>query len=272
VPGSIHRCIVRCLGPYVAIEYKHRVLRLPKTVTNLLAEHWEVARARRTLGSRPRALVATVIPTFRRPELLARAVESALGQTIEDHVILVVDDGGSVPLPLPSDRRVHVVRLTKNRRTLGVVRNVGIRSSRSRYLAFLDDDNLWEQDHLALSLDAMSRGAGMTYTAVRRVDTRGRPVDILSKPFDRGALRSSNYVDANSIVVRRRRRSMWSRMPRYQGDVTQDDWEFVRRLSRRLPVTHVPVPTVRYLINPDSFFTRESQGRYRPDSSHSRVD
>ena len=37
-------------------------------------------------------LVTTVVPTYRRPESLARAVRSALDQTVSDHVVVVVDD------------------------------------------------------------------------------------------------------------------------------------------------------------------------------------
>jgi hypothetical protein len=35
----------------------------------------------------------------------------------------------------------------------------------------------------------------------------------------------------------------------------KEDWEFVYRLARRHRVEHVPVATVRYLVNPASYYS-----------------
>ncbi|WP_231591453.1 glycosyltransferase [Saccharothrix sp. ST-888] len=47
-----------------------------------------------------------------------------------------------------------------------MVRNVGIRLSSSRYVAFLDDDNEWEPDHLGPAVGAL-RAPGGPDAAVR---------------------------------------------------------------------------------------------------------
>jgi hypothetical protein len=63
----------------------------------------------------PTALIAVVIPTFRRPLGLQRAVASVLGQTISDLVAIVVDDGGGLP-PLFVGRRCRSLRFSRLRR------------------------------------------------------------------------------------------------------------------------------------------------------------
>lgn len=35
----------------------------------------------------------------------------------------------------------------------------------------------------------------------------------------------------------------------------REDWELIRRYARRHEVRHLPRATVRYLVNPDSFWT-----------------
>src|SRR5258708_1238448 len=77
------------------------------------------------LHTTPRADVVTVIATFRRPEGLVDAVRSALAQGVDDHLIVVVDDGGGLP-DLPVDPRVLALSLARNYGCLGMVRNVGI--------------------------------------------------------------------------------------------------------------------------------------------------
>src|SRR4051794_2243151 len=53
-----------------------------------------------------RPLFSVVIPTFDRADLLPRAVASVLAQTVRDLEVIVVDDGGTGSVPVPSDPRV----------------------------------------------------------------------------------------------------------------------------------------------------------------------
>ena len=71
-------------------------------------EDAEVARLTRQLGQLPQARVATVITTYRLRQIVQRAIQSALAQTVRDQVIMVVDDAGGLP-DLPADPRVSGV-------------------------------------------------------------------------------------------------------------------------------------------------------------------
>ena len=124
----------------VIAEARNKVILGPKAIMMWRFENAEVSRLATALRPRPESLVAIVIATYRRPELLLRAVQSALGQSVRDHVIIVVDDGGGLP-ELPDDPRIFAVSLRANTAIEGVVRNVGIRLSHSKYVAFLDDEN-----------------------------------------------------------------------------------------------------------------------------------
>jgi hypothetical protein len=221
-------------------------------------EDGEVARLCDQLES-PHARVAVVTATYRRPELLLSAVRSALAQTVQDIVVVVVDDGGGLP-ELPDDPRLRSCSLRVNTAVLGVVLNIGIRCSRSTYVAFLDDDNEWEPQHLEVALAALEPGSpdkrpGFVYTALRRSLPDGHVMDVLSTPFDRRRLAREAFVDTNSLVIRRFPGLHFSRIRRPVGVRPREDWELVYRLSRRLPVQHVPVPTVRYQVNPQSYYT-----------------
>ena len=90
-------------------------------------------------------LLTIVIPTYNRPQLVERAVQSALAQTIEDTSegvieVLVVDDHSPTPLSLPEHPRLRVVRLPENRGG-AAARNEGARLASGRYITYLDDDD-----------------------------------------------------------------------------------------------------------------------------------
>ncbi len=218
---------------------------------------FEVAEARRAVaawGGRPSAGVAVIVPTYRRAAPLVAAVESALAQTVADLVVVVIDDGAGLP-PLPPDPRVRAYSLTRNCGVAGVVRNVGIRASSSRYLAFLDDDNVWMAGHLETAIAVHEAGAELTYSALERVRPDGTVKDVLSVPFHRATLRETAISDTNTIVVRRGPGVRFSRVRVRQGEFPLEDWELVYRLSRRLRTEHVARATARYLIHEGSFFT-----------------
>jgi hypothetical protein len=249
------RAIRDHIGLWVLYEARNRIVFARRVPAVARFEDAEVLRLRGASAHRLRTTFATVIPTYRRGALLAKAVESALGQTVIDQTVIVVDDGGGISATLPDDPRLVVVSLARNTAVLGLVRNVGIRLTNSKYVAFLDDDNEWRPDHLEVALDGLRCGADLVYTAVERHRADGTVHDVLSTPFDRRRLADDCYVDANSLVVVRDPDLHFSRIPRTRSTLPKEDWEFVHRLSRTHRTRHLPVPTVRYLVNAESYYT-----------------
>ncbi len=89
-------------------------------------------------------LLTVIIPTYDRPDLLKRAVQSALAQAADlptDSLeIVVVDDGSAVPASLPENHCLRLIRLPENRGG-AAARNEGARVARGRYITYLDDDD-----------------------------------------------------------------------------------------------------------------------------------
>jgi glycosyltransferase involved in cell wall biosynthesis len=90
--------------------------------------------------------VTAVIPTRNRPDLVKRAVCSALNQTVQDVEVIVVVDGPdpatSEALRTITDPRLRVIHLEYN---VGgsEARNIGARVARGAWVALLDDDDEW---------------------------------------------------------------------------------------------------------------------------------
>jgi glycosyltransferase involved in cell wall biosynthesis len=253
--SKLREWVRRNIGFIPIMEFRNQIFMGPEVPRIALLESREVARLRRKLAGVPTsAHVACIVPTYKRHDRLVAAIDSILKQTFQDFVVIVVDDGGGLP-DLPSDPRIVAVSLSKNCGIAGVVRNVGIRLSSSEYVAFLDDDNTWHPEHLALCLDGLKAGQDLVYTAIARRTVGGREIDVISAPFDRKTLINEGYVDTSAIVVRRAGDVAFSRLPRGRTTLPGEDWEFVFRLSRRLRIKHIPIVTVDYLVNPDSFYT-----------------
>lgn len=101
-------------------------------------------------------LISIIIPTYNRPSLLPRAVQSALEQTVEDLEVIVIDDASPQPVNLPEHPRLRIIRLPVNSGS-SAARNAGALAARGRWIAFLDDDDQLLPHMAAVSLDAIDR-------------------------------------------------------------------------------------------------------------------
>lgn len=92
-------------------------------------------------------LITVIIPTADREQLLHRAVDSVLKQSVSPSKIIVVDNGVNEVNIQFDDPRVVIVR-TAPRIGPGRSRNIGARSSDTDYIAFLDDDDWWDSGYI----------------------------------------------------------------------------------------------------------------------------
>jgi glycosyltransferase involved in cell wall biosynthesis len=130
-------------------------------------------------------LVSVVIPTYRRPEHLRAAIDCALGQTYRNIEVLVVGDGcpfvDDVVAPI-LDPRLRHANLTHNHDDQGASpRNFALKAmARGSLVAYLDDDNTWDDAHLEHLVDLLDDPlvsyAFSSFTIGERVVTCRRPI------------------------------------------------------------------------------------------------
>jgi glycosyltransferase involved in cell wall biosynthesis len=78
--------------------------------------------------------------------------------------IVIVDDGGSdweeskqIAASYPDNISVRFIRLEQNQ-GVSVARNIGVKASVCRYISFLDSDEVWFKEKLAIQYAFMERG------------------------------------------------------------------------------------------------------------------
>lgn len=91
-----------------------------------------------------------IVTTFDRADLLDEALTSVLQQSEADWECIVVDDASPAAPKLPADARFRLVRQATNR-GVAAARNRGLAEARGRALTFLDDDDRWLPDRLAIA-------------------------------------------------------------------------------------------------------------------------
>lgn len=98
--------------------------------------------------------VSVVMPTIDRPSMRRAAIDSVLAQSVSEFELIVVFDGVEVDRELPDDGRIIALSTGSEPCGPAHARNLGLRRASGTHLAFLDDDDRWTTDRLAVGLAA----------------------------------------------------------------------------------------------------------------------
>jgi teichuronic acid biosynthesis glycosyltransferase TuaG len=123
--------------------------------------------------------VSVITPAFNAAEHIGFTIESVMEQDFRDLEHLVIDDcstDGTVEVVrgyARGDGRLRLVQRGSNGGP-GPTRNSGLAEATSRYVAFLDSDDVWMPGKLTAQLEHLrATGAGVSFTAFHRIDERG---------------------------------------------------------------------------------------------------
>ena len=119
-------------------------------------------------------MISVIIPTYNRLLHLERAIGSVLAQRRACGELIVVDDGSTDETPalverLATDSNVAVRLLRQENRGAAAARNLGIRSARGNLLAFLDSDDWWLPNKMALQAAAMAARPDVLISHTREI-------------------------------------------------------------------------------------------------------
>lgn len=134
---------------------------------------------------RESVLISIVMPNYNGQRFVEQAIDSVLAQTYRNFELLIVDDCSEdaslqiIERKAQQDNRIRVIALEKNAGVANA-RNVGIREAKGKYIALLDNDDLWTADKLERQLAIAEKGADIVYCSYDFIDEQNSEV---KKPF-----------------------------------------------------------------------------------------
>lgn len=136
-------------------------------------------------------------------------MESALAQTFSDLEILVIDDGSTEDIeaalrPLSSDPRLTLLRRPHASGGPSIPRNDGLARARGNLVAFLDSDDIWYPEKLALQVAYLEAHPECALVAARcryvGADHRIWPENGLQNGYRE--LLHQNFIGCSMVLVR----------------------------------------------------------------------
>jgi len=165
--------------------------------------------------------VSILMPTYHRPMLIKRALQSIYKQDFQDWELIIIENGSTpeiheqyadeVVATLPKDLRIvwltaELQELTKSQRFPRAL-NMGFEKSQGKYIAVLEDDDEWKPKFLStLSRHLDSHFCGMVYAFQIEIED-GRPTikgtPIPEGQFERLRLLAGNWIGFPMVMMRR---------------------------------------------------------------------
>lgn len=225
-------------------------------------------------------LVSVLISTYNRPQYLSIALASVLRQSYRNLQLIVVNDGGEdvgeIVNSFHDDRVVYINR--KENRGKAYRLNEALNRADGKYVAYLDDDDLYYPNHIETLVNALEFQTdcqvGYTdfYKTYCRVSSDGSrrvlsKVVEVSRDFDRFFMLLFNHV---LHVCLMHRRDLLEKTGPYNEQLNVlIDWDLTRRLAFFSDFHHVCEITGEY-YHPEGDCDRISVQRRRDKSEYFR--
>jgi hypothetical protein len=186
--------------------------------------------------------------------LAREALASIDASTYRKVEVVLVNDGG-VPPGVPDSFALPVVKVNLGENQgRALAANAGLEAASGEYLCFLDDDDLWEPEHLTTLVGLVSApGVQVAYTdaavGVYELASRGGWQMVerrlpYSRDFDPHLLLLDNYIPFNTVLMPR---ELVLEAGAFEPTLTFfEDWDFLIRLAALAPFSHLAQVTCEY--------------------------
>lgn len=124
-------------------------------------------------------LVSIIMPSYNTGQYIEETIQSVLKQTYTNWELIIVDDCSTdntdeVVKPFLSNEKIRYIKNEKNSGA-AISRNRALRESKGKWIAFLDSDDLWEQQKLEKQIEFMeNKNYYFSYTDYCEIDERSK--------------------------------------------------------------------------------------------------
>jgi glycosyltransferase involved in cell wall biosynthesis len=206
-------------------------------------------------------MVSVIVPTCNRPGMLVETLKSVLQQTYPNIEIVVVNDGDmDVQHIVHSINKKGNITYVNHDQNKGVAaaRNTGIKLSRGKYIAYLDDDDRFYPQHVETLVRFLeSSDYRVAYTDAYRAHQEWKNGEYVvtkrdipySFDFDYDWILRTNFVPVPCFM---HERSCLDEVGGFDESLKRlEDWDFWIRMSRKFKFAHLKKVTCEFTWRTD---------------------
>ncbi|HJM15974.1 MAG TPA: glycosyltransferase family 2 protein [Flavobacteriales bacterium] len=125
-------------------------------------------------------LVSIITPSYNSSKFIMECVNSVISQTFQNWEMIIVDDCSNdnskdiISVLSAKDERIKSIFLEENVGS-AEARNIAIRQAKGKYIAFLDSDDIWNEDKLENQISFMNeKDIAFSFTSYQPISEDGK--------------------------------------------------------------------------------------------------
>lgn len=131
-------------------------------------------------------LVSIIMPNYNSEKFIKESIESVLNQTYSNIELIIIDDNSKdsslKKIKEVKDSRIKLIKLKINQGAARA-RNEGLKISKGRYLAFLDSDDVLNEDAIEKQIKFLkNKKSGLVFGAFEQITENGEKIKIEQVP------------------------------------------------------------------------------------------
>jgi glycosyltransferase involved in cell wall biosynthesis len=206
--------------------------------------------------------VSVIIPLYNGKKYILETLNSVLNQTFKDFEVIVIDDGSKDNSKEVLEKYLDRIRYIyqENSGSPAAAKNRGIKESKGEFLAFMDQDDLWQADKLAKQVKILEKdqkiGLVATNTLVfdsQTKEIKGKAwakVSKMSAEQTRKRLLQGNFIVTSSAVMVRKETIEGKGFD--ENMRLADDYELWFRIAKKWQLEFIEEPLTKWRHNVSS--------------------
>ncbi len=205
-------------------------------------------------------LVSVIIPTFNSSQFISTAIKSVLKQSYSNFEILVVDDGSTDnTADILREYSDQIIYIYKPNGGPASARNIGIKRSAGEYIAFLDADDFWLPNRLAIQVNYLKENPNIALvhsnTWILENGNEPYPAFINYKPpsgrvFEELFL--NNHINLLTVMLRRSFFDIANGFDEAKDLIGFEDYDLWLRIALEYPIAYLDKIVSIYRIHNDN--------------------
>ena len=178
--------------------------------------------------------VDIILPNYNSFEFIDKTIQSVLNQNFKNWKLIIIDDFSDVRTrkkikKYEKSKKIKIYYLKKNKGT-AYCRNLAMNKSKSKYLAFIDSDDIWEKNKLKLQLQYMKKNDfDFTYTCYKTFGLKSKKIIPPIKFHFSSFIKNTSIATSTMMIKRRIAKDI-----RFTNTIICEDYYFKCKILKKI--------------------------------------
>tara|TARA_Y100000816_G_C26108218_1_gene589920 strand:- start:9276 stop:10034 length:759 start_codon:yes stop_codon:yes gene_type:complete len=185
--------------------------------------------------------LSIILPYFKKKKYIKQTLESIINQSFKNHELIIIYDQTDMSdisyiKRIIKNKIKYKIIINKKNLGVGKSRNIGIKNSKSKYIAFCDADDVWHKKKSEIQLNLMrKKNFYFSHTDYNLINTRNKIIGemVVKKTLTYNDLLRSCDIALSSVILKR---SLLKGSLKFGNTKTKEDFLLWLKISKRVVI------------------------------------